>query len=142
MINKNLIVFIIILILASCSSAPRYARSNSITKYKVEKIFRHSSLVSFFPLTGRTHQIRIHSSHCGYPIFGDEKYGGGISRSKGFLPEFKSHYKRMIQKFNRHALHAERLEFIHPISKQIVKFDAPLPQEYLDLVKSINLLDE
>ena len=115
---------------------------NSITKYKVEKIFRHSSLVSFFPLTGRTHQIRIHSSHCGHPIFGDEKYGGGISRSKGFLPEFKSHYKRMIQKFNRHALHAERLELIHPISKQIVKFDAPLPQEYLDLVKSINLLNE
>ena len=115
---------------------------NSITKYKVEKIFRHSSLVSFFPLTGRTHQIRIHSSHCGHPIFGDEKYGGGISRSKGFLPEFKSHYKKMIQKFNRHALHAERLELIHPISKQIVKFDAPLPQEYLDLVKSINLLNE
>ena len=115
---------------------------NSITKYKVEKIFRHSSLVSFFPLTGRTHQIRIHSSHCGHPIFGDEKYGGGISRSKGFLPEFKSHYKRMIQKFNRHALHAERLELIHPISKQVVKFDAPLPQEYLDLVKSINLLNE
>ena len=115
---------------------------NSITKYEVKKIFRHSSLVSFFPLTGRTHQIRIHSSHHGHPIFGDEKYGGGISRSKGFLPEFKSHYKKMIQKFNRHALHAERLELIHPISKQIVKFDAPLPQEYLDLVKSINLLNE
>tara|TARA_Y100000817_G_scaffold130548_1_gene102337 strand:- start:233 stop:1198 length:966 start_codon:yes stop_codon:yes gene_type:complete len=115
---------------------------NSITKFEVKKIFRHSSLVSFFPLTGRTHQIRIHSSHYGHPIFGDEKYGGGISRSKGFLPEFKSHYKKMIQKFNRHALHAERLELIHPISKHIVNFDAPLPQEYLDLVKSINLLNE
>ena len=115
---------------------------NSITKYEVEKVFRHSSLVSFFPLTGRTHQIRVHASCCGHPIFGDEKYGGGISRSKGFLPEFKSHYKRMIQKFNRHALHAEKLELIHPTSKQIVKFDAPLPKEYLDLVKSINLLNE
>ena len=115
---------------------------NSITKYEVEKLFRHSSLVSFFPLTGRTHQIRIHSSHYGHPIFGDEKYGGGISRSKGFLPEFKSHYKKMLQKFNRHALHAEKLEFIHPISKQVVKFDVPLPQEYLDLVRSINLLNE
>ena len=114
----------------------------SITKYKVEKIFRHSSLVSFFPLTGRTHQIRIHASHIGHPIFGDEKYGGGISRSKGFLPEFKSHYKKIIQKFNRHALHAEKLEFLHPINKQIVKFDSPLPQEFLDLVKSINLLNE
>ena len=114
----------------------------SITKYEVEKIFRHSSLVSFFPLTGRTHQIRVHASYCGHPIFGDEKYGGGISRSKGFLPEFKSHYKKMIQKFNRHALHAEKLELIHPISKQIIKFDAPLPKEYLDLVKSINLLNE
>ena len=115
---------------------------NSITRYEVEKIFRHSSLVSFFPLTGRTHQIRVHASYCGHPIFGDEKYGGGISRSKGFLPEFKSHYKKLIQKFNRHALHAEMLELIHPISKQIVKFDAPLPQEYLDLVKSINILNE
>tara|TARA_B100000941_G_scaffold87505_1_gene60523 strand:- start:358 stop:1323 length:966 start_codon:yes stop_codon:yes gene_type:complete len=114
----------------------------SITKYKVEKIFRHSSLVSFFPLTGRTHQIRIHASHIGHPIFGDEKYGGGISRSKGFLPEFKFHYKKIIQKFNRHALHAEKLEFLHPINKQIVKFDSPLPQEFLDLVKSINLLNE
>ena len=60
---------------------------NSITKFEVKKIFRHSSLVSFFPLTGRTHQIRIHCSHHGHPIFGDEKYGGGISRSKGFIPE-------------------------------------------------------
>ena len=114
----------------------------SITKYKVEKIFRHSSLVSFFPLTGRTHQIRIHASHIGHPIFGDEKYGGGISRSKGFLPEFKSHYKKIIQKFNRHALHAEKLEFLHPINKQIVKFYSPLPQEFLDLVKYINLSNE
>ena len=114
----------------------------SITKYEVDKIFRHSSLVSFFPLTGRTHQIRVHASYCGHPIFGDEKYGGGISRSKGFLPEFKSHYKKMVQKFNRHALHAEKLELIHPTSKQIVKFSAPLPKEYLDLVKSINLLNE
>ena len=114
----------------------------SITKYEVEKIFRHSSLVSFFPLTGRTHQIRIHTSHVGHPIFGDEKYGGGISRSKGFLPEFKSHYKKMVQKFNRHALHAEKLELIHPTNKRIVKFGAPLPKEYLDLVKSINLLNE
>ena len=40
----------------------------SITKYKVEKIFRHSSLVSFFPLTGRTHQIRIHASHIGLSL--------------------------------------------------------------------------
>ena len=115
---------------------------NSITKYEVQKLFRHSSLVSFFPLTGRTHQIRIHASYYGHPIFGDEKYGGGVSRSKGFLPEFKSHYKRMIDKFNRHALHAEKLELIHPISKEIVKFDATLPKEYLDLVKSIDLLNE
>ena len=115
---------------------------NSITKYEVQKLFRHSSLVSFFPLTGRTHQIRVHGSYYGHPIFGDEKYGGGVSRSKGFLPEFKSHYKRMIDKFNRHALHAEKLELIHPISKEIVKFDATLPKEYLDLVKSIDLLNE
>ena len=47
-----------------------------------------------FPLTGRTHQIRVHASYCGHPIFGDEKYGGGISRSKGFYQSLMLTIKR------------------------------------------------
>ena len=56
----------------------------SVTYYKVEREFRHCSLVSFTPKTGRTHQLRVHASHNDHPIFGDEKYGGGLLRLRVF----------------------------------------------------------
>jgi len=114
----------------------------SITHYKLKNHFRHCSLVSFYPLTGRTHQIRIHSAFCGHPIFGDKKYGGGPSKAKGFLPEFNSIYKKEMLRFNRHALHAKQLEFVHPVSKEHIILEADLPLEYLNLIQSIGLLNE
>ena len=60
----------------------------SITFFKVNKEFQHCSLINFFPKTGRTHQIRVHSASLGYPILGDDKYGGGISKTKGFMEEY------------------------------------------------------
>ena len=110
----------------------------SFTDYKVENQFRHCTLVSFFPKTGRTHQIRVHASHVGHPIFGDEKYGGGISKTKGFLPEFTQFYKKKMSQFNRHALHASSLEVSHPINKEPIFFKAPLPIEYLNLIEAID----
>ena len=60
----------------------------SITQYKVHKEFKHCSLINFSPKTGRTHQIRVHSASLGHPIFGDEKYGGGLSKTKGYMIEY------------------------------------------------------
>ena len=111
----------------------------SQTNFIVEKEYRHCSLVSFFPRTGRTHQIRVHTSYLGYPIFGDEKYGGGIHKAKGFLPEIAKFYKMEIKKFGRHALHARSLQFFHPTIKKKVTFKAPLPEEFLRLLKSFRL---
>lgn len=68
------------------------------------------SLVSVALLTGRPHQIRVQLSHSGYPIFGDQKYG--------------SHFTGNI------ALHANRLEFMHPTLKKEIKIEAPRPDEY------------
>ena len=109
----------------------------SCTDYQVKKPFRHCSLVSFFPKTGRTHQIRVHASHIGNPIFGDEKYGGGVAKTKGFLPEFTQFYKKEMFQFNRHALHASSLKVAHPKNKEPIIFKAPLPLEYLTLIESI-----
>ena len=109
----------------------------SLTHFKIKKQFRHLSLVSFYPKTGRTHQIRVHASYLGHPIFGDEKYGGGANKTKGFLPEFTKIYQNELLKFNRHALHASSIEFIHPTTKNRIKYSAPLSKNFLNLIKSI-----
>jgi len=111
----------------------------SLTSFKVEKQLRHLTIMNFYPETGRTHQIRIHSMHYGHPIFGDNKYGGGISKTKGFLPEYKSIYNKEMKRFNRHALHAKRLEFKHPLNGDTMIFEAPFPKEYVNLISSIEL---
>ena len=112
----------------------------SFTAYKVKKDYKHCSLVHFFPKTGRTHQIRVHSSYKGNPIFGDEKYGGGIAKTKGFLPEFNKIYLDLLRSFGRHALHASRLNFIHPYYKEKINFKAPLPKEFLNLINALDNL--
>jgi 23S rRNA pseudouridine1911/1915/1917 synthase len=110
---------------------------SSLTKFEVEKKYRHLSKVSFFPKTGRTHQIRVHSAYLGFPIFGDEKYGGGLSKTRGFLPEFTHFYKQKMKRLNRHALHATRLEFTHPATKKSIFFESPLPSDFFNLVEAI-----
>ena len=79
---------------------------NAFTSYKVENSWRYISKVQFKPKTGRTHQIRVHSSFMGHPIISDNKYGGGKNRVKGFLPEVSKDLERILQIFNRQALHA------------------------------------
>ena len=78
----------------------------------------------------------------GFPIFGDETYGGGLAKTRGFLPEFINLYKQEMNRFNRHALHARRLEFFHPERKEPVIFESTLPKEYLNLVHSIESFHE
>lgn len=84
----------------------------AVSLYQVLKRFKNSTLVALFPQTGRTHQLRVHMKHLGHPILGDEKYGRKES-------------------FSRLALHAQSIEFEHPVTKLPVEFSCPVPAEFL-----------
>ena len=109
----------------------------SVTKFEVYKEFQHSSLIKFFPKTGRTHQIRVHSASLGHPIFGDEKYGGGLSQTKGFINEYSVAYQKLMRNFDRYGLHAKKLEFFHPRSKSLINFESKLPTDFIKLIKDL-----
>jgi 23S rRNA pseudouridine1911/1915/1917 synthase len=93
------------------------------------------SVVEFYPKTGRTHQIRIHAMHMNHSIVHDEKYNGGVNRTKGFLPEVQRDIKLLLKKMNRHGLHAKQLSFNHPISGERVNFTAELPQDMQTMIE-------
>ncbi len=78
-----------------------------------------ASLLSLKLLTGRTHQIRVHLSHIGHPLIGDDRYGGDDS----FFP--------------RQALHACHFECVHPATKQRLAVDAPLPGDMKELIENL-----
>ena len=111
---------------------------NAFTNYKVENSWRYISKVQFKPKTGRTHQIRVHSSFMGHPIISDNKYSGGENKVKGFLPEVSKELKSILQIFNRQALHAYSIEFIHPKTKDNVKYISPLPSDFSDAIAMLN----
>ena len=75
------------------------------------------SLVRVFPLTGRTHQIRVHFQYVGHPIFADSLYAGRKTY------DHDKHY------LNRHFLHASNITFISPTTKETVTYEAPLSPE-------------
>ena len=107
------------------------------TEYRVIGNSEYFSFVNYFPKTGRTHQIRVHSAFMGNPIIGDEKYGGGNSKIKGYIPEIIKKMNTLFTNVNRHILHAQKISFIHPRNKSEVSFNAELPNDIQNIIESI-----
>jgi len=107
----------------------------AITHYRLLQRFREHSLVKVQLETGRTHQIRVHMSYLRHPVVGDPVYAGRHRIPAGAQPELIEY----LQAFKRQALHAWKLSFIHPGHGEEVSYEAPLPDDMLQL---ISLLQE
>ena len=106
----------------------------AITTFKIQEKLNGYSLLNVSLETGRTHQIRVHLAFIGFPILGDSVYGG----RKKFASGTSESLKKEILKFSRQALHAEKLEFIHPASGKLVNYSAKAPKDLIKLIELLN----
>ena len=95
---------------------------NAITHIKVLKRYEKYTLLEVNIETGRTHQIRVHLSHIGYPVIGDYTYSNG-----------KNEFDVLGQ-----CLHAKMLEFKHPITGKDMKLEAPLPEYFEQILQKLD----
>jgi 23S rRNA pseudouridine1911/1915/1917 synthase len=102
----------------------------SVTHYRLMKRFRAHTLVHVELESGRTHQIRVHFAHIGYPVVGDPLYGGRRRIPAGASPALVAE----LEKFQRQALHAARLSLAHPLTGKEMEWEAPLPTDMAHLL--------
>tara|TARA_B100001778_G_C18482871_1_gene581190 strand:- start:47 stop:1015 length:969 start_codon:yes stop_codon:yes gene_type:complete len=107
------------------------------SKFKLINNGKYFSAINFFPKTGRTHQIRIHCSEKGFPIIGDDLYGGGLKKINEYLPEVRKKINNNISIQNGHYLHASSISFLHPKKEKKVLFKANPSKEFSNLFKMI-----
>jgi len=106
----------------------------AITRFSILENLGYS-LLKINLETGRTHQIRVHLSHIGFPIIGDPLYGSRNKFSRGSSEELK----KIISNFKRQALHAEELQLIHPSSGELLSFKVSMPSDMQTLLDQIKV---
>ncbi len=107
----------------------------AVTHYSVKKSIGKASLIKCKLNTGRTHQIRVHMSHIGHSIVGDQVYGKNNSKNAKYAKN-----SSFICAFKRQALHAYKLGLYHPKSKEYIEFKSDLPQDIETLVSEFENL--
>ncbi len=108
------------------------AGRNALSLWKVRRAFERFTLLEVEIKTGRTHQIRVHLAHIKHPVVGDETYNGGRDKTVN-----DPHIRKAISELNRFFLHAEKLGFTHPVTKDKMNFTAPLPRELTEFLELI-----
>ena len=107
---------------------------HAVTHYRVLERFGFVTRVECKLETGRTHQIRVHMSSIGHPIFGDERYGGKEIRKGTIYAKYRQFIQNCFEICPRQALHARTLGFEHPVTKKWLQFDSVLPPDMTALL--------
>ncbi|MEE3821696.1 23S rRNA pseudouridine(1911/1915/1917) synthase RluD [Pseudomonas aeruginosa] len=102
----------------------------AVSHFRVLERFRAHTHTRVKLETGRTHQIRVHMSHIGYPLVGDPVYGGRFR----IPPVASQTLVQTLREFPRQALHARFLELDHPATGVRMKWESPLPEDFLWLL--------
>jgi 23S rRNA pseudouridine1911/1915/1917 synthase len=113
--------------------AVRTGGRDAVTHYRVIERFRRHTWVRVLLETGRTHQIRLHLAHAGYPLVGDQVYGRRLEIPRGATAGLEA----ALRDFRRQALHAAKLTFPHPTDGRAVEVTAPLPADFLALITAL-----
>ena len=103
------------------------------THYRIVERFRRHTALSIRLETGRTHQIRVHLSHIGFPIIGDPQYRGRTQTPSGTSPVVIS----AIARLSRQVLHAQTLTFTHPQKGIPLTFESPLPETLVSICEEL-----
>ena len=110
---------------------------DATTHYRVIDRFKSHTHVKAILETGRTHQIRVHLSHIGYPLLGDLMYGGRVR----FPKKASEILKESLLGFKRQALHSKKLTLNHPSTGELMSWKAPLPDDMVELLAILNEFD-
>ncbi len=113
--------------------AVRQSGRPAVSHYRVVDRFRAQTHIRVTLESGRTHQIRVHMTHAGFPLVGDPLYGRRLVLPKAATPRLVG----VLQAFRRQALHAARLSFVHPGSGEPVEYRAPLPADLIELLAAL-----
>ena len=107
---------------------------HAVTHYRVLERFGFVTFVECRLETGRTHQIRVHMSSIGHPIFNDARYGGSEIRKGTIYTKYRQFIANCFELCPRQALHAQILGFEHPRKRQQLRFSSPLPEDMAALL--------
>ncbi len=97
------------------------ASRNAVTHYEVLERFGEFTHLKLRLETGRTHQIRVHMAYIGHPVAGDDVYGP----------------KKVITELSGQCLHARKIGFIHPVSREYLEFSSPLPEYFEKFLRKV-----
>jgi 23S rRNA pseudouridine1911/1915/1917 synthase len=106
----------------------------AVTHWRVLERFGFVTLVECKLETGRTHQIRVHMSQLGHPIFNDERYGGSEIRKGTIYAKYRQFIRNCFEICPRQALHARTLGFEHPRTREWLQFESAIPEDMTALL--------